>query len=795
MDITVFVSPNVEGSCPGGNVVQSNITIWCTRRFVSFPDEVAFEHTSTETFNGDAIDIGWMEFMHCAEGNGAPSAHQYDNGFSLSQMIDLAQHAVTLKILPSTDTPGSSETTAYAVTADLCSNPVFALNNGYEMSYALDLSNAQITSYGDINDWIGDSVALDRLNHTGMNGKIAGNLPSALSSDMVFAAYSNAAGLDVTGTRCEWEFGAVTGNDMTVWIGFHLDKTKWCEIRDDGSYGLSSPTSCDDIYGDWTLVRHAYSQWHNANDSLAGDQADDGTWWIRDPQLTSTWRMQFQQALYAWPSIESAVLMFSNGDCSEYLITTYGDATYEPGSADLFQGHIHSSHFGDDYYATWQNWAGIPASPWISWNNHTTDNYRTILYGEDGDPGGRFQVPGADLSVNVWLQTNDYFAIGRFATWSEAQSACQAEGTTLASIHSLGQARQARLVCLDAVDQQTIMGCWIGLNDINSEGVWEWSDGSATDYGFTNSNASDPTTGSYPWTGGQPSADGNCVHLWFNANEYAWNDLTCNPNADAYFEHNFALCNKKTEPIKDTCLSDIDAWFDADSLDLETNVWNDKSGNNYKGYVVNSNGIGVFDGLNSSHELYTATGVKAVYGSTATQIVFHPRLDPSTHTVFSVCKYREVGAKLRILQTETEDAYFGFSGGQSGVAHAVGTSITDDTDRYGNDWVVSTQQQDLYRGNSIDYTADGSKATMTQTNRLWINGGYTNEPSDWACSEIIIINRKLSLTEYNCVERKLFDKYGFVRRYPVYIESDASFSMELYDDDRIVSADGNTTLY
>ena len=43
------------------------------------------------------------------------------------------------------------------------------------------------------------------------------------------------------------------------------------------------------------------------------------------------------------------------------------------------------------------------------------------------------------------------------------------------------------------------------MNDIDSEGEWEWDDVSITDYGFENNSNTNPTAGEYPWsTDGDP---------------------------------------------------------------------------------------------------------------------------------------------------------------------------------------------------------------------------------------------------------------------------------------------------
>ena len=74
--------------------------------------------------------------------------------------------------------------------------------------------------------------------------------------------------------------------------------------------------SCQSIYGgNWVLIRHAYNQWHNTTDNLAGTDVY-GTF-DNDPESLSSWSIQFDNIL---ESDGSTLFMFSNGNCSEWMV-------------------------------------------------------------------------------------------------------------------------------------------------------------------------------------------------------------------------------------------------------------------------------------------------------------------------------------------------------------------------------------------------------------------------------------------------------------------------------------------
>ena len=75
--------------------------------------------------------------------------------------------------------------------------------------------------------------------------------------------------------------------------------------------------------------------------------------------------------------------------------------------------------------------------------------------------------------------------------WNTAQRNCIAEGGDLAKIENA----QENAVVDGLIGPDTAAVAWIGANDFNSEGNWEWSDSSAV--------------GSYqPWINNQPDNNG-----------------------------------------------------------------------------------------------------------------------------------------------------------------------------------------------------------------------------------------------------------------------------------------------
>ncbi|XP_032939633.1 hepatic lectin-like isoform X2 [Catharus ustulatus] len=113
-----------------------------------------------------------------------------------------------------------------------------------------------------------------------------------------------------------------------------------------------------------------------------------------------------------------------------------------------------------------------------------------------------------------------YFSLTRLS-WERAREQCRE--------------RRAHLAVVGSYAEQFLMSrtrnerFWIGLTDQNSEGTWEWIDGS--DYASTFTF----------WKEGEPNDSGrneDCAHLWLGGK---WNDVHCT------FEC-FFICQRPLRP-------------------------------------------------------------------------------------------------------------------------------------------------------------------------------------------------------------------------------------------------------
>jgi hypothetical protein len=153
----------------------------------------------------------------------------------------------------------------------------------------------------------------------------------------------------------------------------------------------------------------------------------------------------------------------------------------------------------------------------------------------------------------------------------------------------------------------------------------------------------------------------------------------------------------------------------------------------------------------------------AIYGGTTAGIRFPSAILPSTFTLFHVARYNGAN-EARIFDGLTQNWLSGFHGGNAGVAYHDGW-ITPYTEYHGTNWVISTDQNSLYRSKSTAYNGGaynqdtGGGGTNKQ---LTINYGIyaSTEASDWMVAEVIVYNSTLSSADYNLVESYLENKYG-----------------------------------
>eukprot|EP01084_Bolivina_argentea_P214322 363858_1 len=119
-----------------------------------------------------------------------------------------------------------------------------------------------------------------------------------------------------------------------------------------------------------------------------------------------------------------------------------------------------------------------------------------------------------------------YSAVSTPKTWSDANDYCQSKyGTSLATITTPEQFEAAtHIIESSNIRTTSTTNVWIGLNDLSSEGIWQWADGHPCYYAPSNLCANDEH-----WSSGQPNnlAKGgqDCGEIWYSTGLY--NDREC----------------------------------------------------------------------------------------------------------------------------------------------------------------------------------------------------------------------------------------------------------------------------
>ena len=151
-------------------------------------------------------------------------------------------------------------------------------------------------------------------------------------------------------------------------------------------------------------------------------------------------------------------------------------------------------------------------------------------------------------------------------------------------------------------------------------------------------------------------------------------------------------------------------------------------------------------------------GGRAYLSGASTSVLIWPlSILPPTYTLFHIAKYNVInGTRGRIFVGNSAGSNWlsGFWWGSSGVAYHEGWLTSQNTDCCGYNWVLSTDQNGIYRANRVQRSTSGGGSASAN---MVVN---VNEQSDWAIAAVIVYNRTLTSAEYNSVENWLSVAYS-----------------------------------
>ena len=142
-------------------------------------------------------------------------------------------------------------------------------------------------------------------------------------------------------------------------------------------------------------------------------------------------------------------------------------------------------------------------------------------------------------------------------------------------------------------------------------------------------------------------------------------------------------------------------------------------------------------------------------GTIDSSLEFPKNILPTTYTLIHIAKYNG-NNKGRIFSGIGSNWLSGFDKGNVGVAYHEGwVSFGNNLP---NDWTLSVDQNNLYRGNLNNFTT----GIATGNTNLSVNSSKDEylSKSDWAIACILVYNRILSLQEIQAIENYLVNLYN-----------------------------------
>jgi hypothetical protein len=159
----------------------------------------------------------------------------------------------------------------------------------------------------------------------------------------------------------------------------------------------------------------------------------------------------------------------------------------------------------------------------------------------------------------------------------------------------------------------------------------------------------------------------------------------------------------------------------------------------------------------------TLNSLTTLTGATTAGLRFPSTILPSTYTLFHVTKYNG-STRGRIIDgySGTVNWLSGFHSSKSGVAYHgnTGSWMTGITDLHGLNWVISTDQKNVYRSQGVSRTNAGFSTGVSDLISINHGDAVATEPSDWACACVIVYNRELTTNEIVQVETFLNRRYS-----------------------------------